>query len=809
MNTMHKLLLPPLVTLCFFLNPSAEVVAGDVSRSSTVSQSGKSSISQPATSRQQPKSQALQRVTPMRKNAPGYCCIEGELSKATEQICTSKRGKFFSDQKSAKRFCDTQAGFCCRDGKVDRNTVGVCKRNRGDFFIQQIDAIRKCAATKGFCCSKGESVASTKGNCDRKKGTFFTKKQEAETLCNRQKGFCCKDGKVLASTQGACTNQRGTFSLVKREVEQTCSRQTGYCCMDGKISRMTQATCKQKKGAFSLKQHLAKRICSAEKGFCCTGGKVAASTRGSCEQKKGFFATRRTEIAKKCVVAKKDVSKRIPEKGSNKPELSLQKKAPGQKGFDAPLPTKKGTQRFDEPLRQPIQTNSDHLKFTPQGTMNLDMGSGIPKVLATSKLVAKDVEKTDSVTQSSLGIGQGQAPSNVARMPDSTLGFDVRQPLQVVYIKDRMVRIGNEKNPDGLGSSLSLKNVQASFPCADASIQRAEITMPNGNNYNDLIILLNDGSMAFDSFLLESQTQFEAAHCQQSNVLAGQSTTFNITLQKSCEHSGGELVELSNTVSLPMNVYCDLRPGADPASYDPGDFKYSSVTDTLATLSDPVSQESAASVAGDQIVAVESETPLVDVSIEQPGITVSWQYSDALYVNDEMRFGNVHQSVYNASPVDNLTANVDITVGCGAQGVLKSADLFVAGGDGNLGIHQQLDSPGSGTLSNIPLMSKEQFSARYCKGDDFFIDQEYRLLFVSTYACTYPSGQEKSFEMEYITPLTITCDRRQLKATEVRTPFRHICPDGYHIAALNGQVQETTDAAGPSNPLQCIANSNN
>ena len=289
----------------FVLPFSTTQAASEKTGTPTVSPVKPLSLSKPKPSGTSPssiRSSNPQKRTPVTSTKSGYCCADGKVTKSSETNCTRKRGKFFRDQRSAQKSCDSQKGYCCKEGEVTKTSRGNCNRSRGEFFVKQSEAKKECAKNTGYCCDEGTVAADSKGSCDRKKGNFFVKKSIAVKQCARQKGYCCKDGEVSQSTQGICAKQRGSFFLTKREGEQKCKKQKGYCCVDGKVSRLNQGNCRQKKGLFFLKQQLANRTCKAERGTCQVKGKLLPNkTENECKKLRGTFSNKQHERPSKRV----------------------------------------------------------------------------------------------------------------------------------------------------------------------------------------------------------------------------------------------------------------------------------------------------------------------------------------------------------------------------------------------------------------------------------------------------------------------------------------------------------------------------
>ena len=305
-----------------------------------------------------------------------------------------------------------------------------------------------------------------------------------------------------------------------------------------------------------------------------------------------------------------------------------------------------------------------------------------------------------------------------------------------------------------------------------------------------------------------------AAYCQPGKEITGQSTAIDITLNKTCRYNNGAETKLSNTLSVPMTVFCDMRPDADPAGYNPQSTKYAAMTEQAMTIGIAGPQQAMSGIqdSGELTTGVGSQ-PAVDVTMKESDASVSLQHNSGLYVGNELRFGSSYQSVYSASPVEILTSNVELQINCKGLAKLVDADLHIQGGETHMNIYHQLDSSGHGVLNDIGIMRKSGFASSYCGEGDFYLNEDRGIPFSISYACSQSSSEAQSEPLKYQkmiqVPFTMSCDRRQQKAVATHTPFKHTCPEGYHLVDFPGHLQQNFSPNGPNTPLRCIRTTGN
>ena len=813
--------IPPLflclLSFSFFLH--AVPAAAEFSRPSTVSQPRSTDTATPSNVRNPATTPAVQRQSPATRLKSGFCLVDGAVEKLNQQSCSRKRGQFFPDQKSAQKAADAIRGYCCKDGEVKKTNQGSCRRSRGEFFAKESDGVRKCAASRGFCCAEGKVLADAKGNCDRKKGQFFIKKQLAETECGKQKGYCCKDATVIATTQKTCSSQRGTFSLHKNEAQRICDRENGYCCTDGTVSRMTLANCNAKKGQFFSRQIQAQQACNNERGFCCLEGKITASTRGVCVQKKGKFSLSRVEIAKTCSPKKSPATMQTAAPASGKTTT-----VPGKQKIDQGQKNKPGsTQQYDleEILgRKTISQKPGSLRNSVKGTQpgasfgskpasvpgkqqqvqqglksGAEKGFGDPWAgdgkgkagIAAASAVTAGVASQSMATRAleDENIGDSASSSTSTQLPNSTLR-GIKRPLQVVYIKDRMVRIGDTAGSSGVGSSLTVKNSEANFLCSSGStVVQAEMAVNGGTTHTGLAAQLVGQKVTFVNLELQSNEQFTAAFCQQGKKTVHQSTSLSVEMSKICKTEEGEERPGTNTVDLPMSVICDLRADADPAEFSPNHPSYNinAMAATTSMINPSAILENEVQAGNVEMAApvVQAPSPAaVGIDTGEVGASLNLKYTSAMVIGDELFMGTQYQSVHEASPVNELKSNIELDVSCGI-GEYQEGTLWIKKAS-QLQQLQSISSGGKQNLTNVPLMSKADFLADNCAAGTTYHNLGRNIEFLLEYKCNMPGGSTR-FEKVLKAPVRMeACDRRNGgTAQETYTAYEHTCPPGYHV----------------------------
>lgn len=788
----HPSLFLCLVSFAFFL--VALPAAAEFSRSSTVAQPRSVGASTPGDARNSAQSSSLQRQNPATRLKSGFCLVDGAIEKMNQPTCSRKRGQFFPDQKSAEKAADALRGYCCKNGEVKTSTQGSCRRNKGEFFLKENEADRKCAATRGFCCVEGKVSADSKGNCDRKRGQFFIKKQSAETECGKQKGYCCKDAEVVATTQKNCSSQRGTFSLRKVDAQRICDKESGYCCDGGTVSRMTLANCNAKKGQFFSRQIQAQQACKNERGYCCVNGQITPSARGACVQKKGIFALDRSEIADKCKPPKSSrnmqtaapVSRKT-ETISGKQKIQQNQKPGSGKSFDDPIfkpigssSLQKGGTAKNDATKTQVQQGIK--PGTPQTVSGIDKAQ--TGLVAASAFKAKSLGQSKTTREMENQVAPGSQGDGSAALPKSTL-LGIKNPLQVVFIKDRMVRIGDEKSSSGLGSSLTVKNVEANFLCNPGSSPvQAEIAVDGGATHAGLASQLVGQVASFNSFDLQSFEQFTGSFCQQGKKTVHQSSSLSVELSKICRTEEGVEKAGITMVSLPMSVICDLRPDADPADFSANHPSYNinvmALTDTLKNPSNLTGQTIDNKDVQLAIPSVQATSPAAGFDQGEITATLNLKYTSAMVIGDELFMGTPYQSVHEASPVSELKSNIELDVSCGI-GVYEEGTLWIKKA-GQLQQLQSINTGGKQNLTNVFLMTKTDFLADNCAPGTTYHNLGRNIEFLLEYKCNMPGGATR-FEKVLKAPVTMeACDRRNGgMAQETFTAYEHICPSGYHV----------------------------
>ncbi len=723
----------------------------------------------------------------------GYCYANDSVEKSSETLCKRKRGQFFADKREAQRVYDTASGYCCQDGSVSKNSRATCVRAKGTFFIKQNDAQRTCDATKGFCYDEGKILTDSKGSCDRKKGAFFLKKAAAAQFAAQQKGFCCLEGKVSPMIQKMCQQKKGQFFILQNQATLACKNERGFCCVEGRISNLTRSICEQRHGAFSTNRGQLSKECAPKK---------TRLTNSSVQSPRPTTATIPASVIQE-KTAKQPITQNA-KKGFDDP---IFKPDNSRKGFDDPIFKTPATtpKSFDDPIFKPDSSHKgyDDPVFKPTSNREVQQKKrGGPA--AVGALVA-DSPVTPQITPN---VSPPPTDDSEPSLPDSSLS-GIKNPLKVVFIKDRMVRIGDETNSNGLGGDLRLKNVQASFLCnAGAAPVSAAMTVANGSSYTGLASQMVGSQVNFPSLTLQEQSKFISSHCRQGEKTVQQSAVITVEMSKTCRMENGAEKQWTNNVDLPMSIICDLLPNADPAEYSPNHPTYNPQMGNTVATRNPADYTLQKPVAEGQTVGAPTlNAPSSQPSVFQTGeadASLQLKYNSALIVDDELRMGTPFQSVYDAQPVSELKSNIELEVGCGA-GLFEYANLFIKRNGIYAPLHE-LNSGGHHNLTNSFLMTKADFVQDHCAAGTMYQDLGRSIEFLIEYGCTYPSGTERFEKIIHSPVRMVTCDRRPSTfANANHTPYMHRCPAGYHIEGKADNIRvDSSSSAFP--PKRCIEN---
>lgn len=749
MTDYHSKYVLPLLAFICVVSPSF-VSAVEFSKTPATSRPIPTSIKQPTST-----GSHIQRTVPRPQVESGYCYVNDTVEQSNELVCKRKRGQFFTNKRDAQKAYDNASGFCCNAGSLSKATRTACVRNKGTFFLKQHDGNRACDATKGFCCTKTEVLAESKGSCDRKKGRFFVQKKKATQYCGQQKG---------------------------------------YCCLDGTVSPMVQQMCLRKKGRYFIQQNLARQACQNERGFCCVDGKITTLSRRVCEQRKGSFSSNRLALSKSCVPNKKPVT-------SSSHQVAR---------------TKSTTQPSEKKRQQ-------QASMKPQATLETPLS----KTKQGAKTFAKPTETKNKVSGKAvvmpLGLaGSGKRPAGITTVPSmGEEGLPVSrlevfdgdaEPIQIVYIKDRMVRVGSIVDTNGvwMGPGLTLAASAADFPCGQqGTLIEAELKIKKGNTYPDLAVQASkSGHVVFDTLTIQKHNRFLQTFCRNGERKNHQSVSFDIDMHKTCQMTDSTERERDDRITLAMSVICDQRPDADPTAYWANDPKFNfsvmsgngqirNKTDLNKTIDQVQS-----TVPPHTTVGAPSSVP-AGLSTEAPSASLSLQVTKALAVDDLLMLGSSTTSIYNVNPVDVVTSNIDLELSCG-MGVFSSGRVSIKKNGSYSELHQ-LESEGHQILRDIPLMSTNEFFTDNCAAGTFYQDVGRNIEFKIESTCTMPSGT-KQYSETVKAPIRVTCDRRRAGSAEGRGgDFLHSCPEGYHILGDNARSQEkTSKTEGFNNPMTCI-----
>ncbi|THB76334.1 MAG: hypothetical protein D6B25_09990 [Desulfobulbaceae bacterium] len=242
---------------------------------------------------------------------PGYCCIEGELTKGvSEKVCESKKGTFYqmSERLKAQKECQPEKGWCCDKGKLNKATEAECKKLRGKYYDlkQSAQAKKECQPEEGWCCAKGKLDKATEAECKKLRGKYYDLKQSAQAKkeCQPEEGWCCAKGTLNKTTEAECKKLRGKYYNAKlsAQAKKECRPEEGWCCAKGKLTKATEAECKKNRGKYynPRQSAQAKKECQPEEGWCCAKGKLTQETKEECKKLRGkYYDKRQSAQAKK------------------------------------------------------------------------------------------------------------------------------------------------------------------------------------------------------------------------------------------------------------------------------------------------------------------------------------------------------------------------------------------------------------------------------------------------------------------------------------------------------------------------------
>ena len=778
-------------------------VQAELSRPSTITGSRTSTLSKPGQGKNPVQSPQLQRQLPGSKLQSGYCLVNGEIERLDQKTCQKKRGKFFTDQRSAQKAADALQGYCCKDGNVKRTTQGICKRTKGAFFLRQNDAAKTCAATRGFCCDKGEVAADSKGSCDRKKGRFAVQKKDADTICAKQKGYCCKDGKVTQSSQGKCTKSRGVFAIRQADAQRTCERQNGYCCENGKVSRMNQGSCLKKKGKFFMRQIQAQQTCDKESGFCCSGGKITQTSRGACQKQKGQFSLNRATLSRTCapVKAPAAASKVVVGKAALKP---VSKPVIPEKAFDEPIfkqKTASSTAKMTRSGKAPSAFDSP--VFVPPASKKSIADRSVQqnsKKGKQSKQLSKMVPAAGVGLVTAGGLSAAKSTRDSTAPPISLLQFNPSS-LEVVVNEE------NFQMPDGKASNkLVLKSMTVRVTCGAATLQAASLTV--GNNYFTVDeiekIVDESGKMVFYDWVIATHAEFTKDYATTNDV---SQIEFPFILEKTCVTDAGVQAHRDN-FELTIRYTSDSASlgGRGPAgSYGQGQV----VAPPILSTEDLAEQ--ALSMGFDQNVEAPNPNGVVG-DLKAPSNTIaihsvkSRSQLTYWYVGGSSKNDFVHApGGKNPQLSPGITTDLEGTIQCGL-GNVEEADMYVLGGNKISNVQDYLNAEGQFSMQGVALIEFTEIPQAFnCSEGQAYFDRQTDLQLVVDYSCSSSEGNSRRYESDPITiPVKLTCDRRELGSLPERViqRYKHECPAGYVVE--NYGTQSVLHSQGWNDPLSCV-----
>ena len=583
------------------ISAQVTMVHAEAVKQPVITQPGK--ISNPTKVSNAAKTNQVKKQSPNRKMQVGYCLVNNEIIELDKKTCARKRGKFFTDQRSAGNALDAQQGFCCKDGEMTRSTRKSCTRTKGAFFLRQNEASQECAATKGYCCAAGAVTASSKGDCDRKKGDFYIQKQDAVNLCAKQEGYCCQDGNVSETTQGDCEKLRGFFSMRQHEAENNCARQNGYCCTDGKVTRINKGRCDQVKGTFSVRQIDARHACDNERGYCCTDGKIINASRKVCDQKNGHFASSRAELVQSCKPLKaprtaantpskriatttpplqqaknstglkksvpQTVSQNITPQGYDDP-LFIEKQNPRPQGFDDPLFVEKQNTRpqgYDDPLFVEKQNTrpqgyDDPLFVEKSQRIKPKINSTLQQTKKTPRIAPEPPTYHGQSSGNQVVLSSGQAAGQIvglnnqniqAASPENTLEF--REPEVSVsaefegnnYSYWYVSGVNGDKffwEIGGVDHAVPRAGIDATLKgtisCGTGTLEKADIFVLGGNVFYDVHEQLNtQGQFTLNDVTLAYREQIRDEMCPDGTLYFDRDKNLDVVVEYTCKDLAG------------------------------------------------------------------------------------------------------------------------------------------------------------------------------------------------------------------------------------------------------------------------------
>lgn len=152
----------------------------------------------------------------------------------------------------------------------------------------------------------------------------------------------------------------------------------------------------------------------------------------------------------------------------------------------------------------------------------------------------------------------------------SQFSFIGSRPFPVLYIKDRMVLLGEKQNSSGLGADMSLRAF-GHFPCGTAGngeLTKVVITVEDGLQHPGIAVQLSGNTGSFDTFPLFDQADFIKKFCRFGEKKVTRNYPVGFDVEKTCRVDGGVEATRVDSFSTDVSVICDLLPNADPANYD-------------------------------------------------------------------------------------------------------------------------------------------------------------------------------------------------------------------------------------------------
>ena len=226
-----------------------------------------------------------------------WCCLDGNVSEVTKDICYKKGGTAYPTQAEALKACDAQ-GWCCKDGKVGPTLRSRCAEAGGTWYASEKAAIDACQQ-QGYCCINGTvSSAPLQARCLASGGSWFPTEKEAIDACQQQ-GWCCINGTVSsAPLPTRCLASGGAWFPTQKEAIDGCQSNI-WCCRDGKVMQTSKALCDQMGGSGYGTQAEALRSCQTLV-WCCIDGTVVQTTRETCSLKGGTAYATQAEALRYC-----------------------------------------------------------------------------------------------------------------------------------------------------------------------------------------------------------------------------------------------------------------------------------------------------------------------------------------------------------------------------------------------------------------------------------------------------------------------------------------------------------------------------